>query len=61
MESQISQLTYTIQQLFDNTQLSNFNNAVAGINTYIKDNCGANNCLNLSKVSKDLLGVPHAC
>lgn len=50
MESQISELTYTTKQLFDNTTLSNFNAAVAGISTYVSENCAARNCLNASRV-----------
>ena len=49
MEASISQLAYEGRQYMDDTRITEFDNAISGVVTYIADNCGAHNCLNASR------------
>ena len=49
MKSTVTQLANEGRQYMDDTRITEFDNAISGVVTYIADNCGAHNCLNASR------------
>lgn len=50
MEAQVSNAAYQINQRMDDDKIEGFNQAIAAVLLDLRDNCGAHNCLNASRV-----------